>query len=114
MTKNAVIQRVDTIIKFIDVAQNDVGTKSLEEFAESDLLVRGTCFALVQIGEHMNKLEKVLSDDHPNIPWEQAIKMRTLIVHVYNKVKAEPVYWTVKNDLPALKDMFLEVRNELI
>ena len=114
MTKDTIGLRVGTIIKFIDVALNDVGNKSLSEFSESDLLVRGTCFALVQIGEQMNSLEKILSDDYPNIPWGKAIGMRNLIVHVYNKVKAEPVYWTVKNDLPTLRKMFQEVKENLI
>ena len=51
MKEETLIVRVDTLIKFIDTAINDVGTKSLEEFGESDLLVRGTCFCLIQIGE---------------------------------------------------------------
>lgn len=114
MMEDSIIQRVDTIIKFIDVASNDVGTKTLEEFSESDLLVRATCFLLVQIGEHMNKLEKELGSMYPNIPWSEAVKMRNLIVHVYNVVKAEPVYWTVKNDLPALKESFIEIRSNII
>ena len=104
--------RLDTVIKFIDMVLNDVGQKSLVEFSESDLLVRATCFALVQIGEQMGKLEKELSDKYPNIPWTEAIKMRNLIVHVYNKVKAEPVYWTVKNDLPKLKESFEIIKNK--
>lgn len=114
MTEKHTILRVDTVIKFIDTAINDVGTKSLKEFGESDLLVRGTCFCIVQITEQMNNLEKELSKDYPNVPWDKAVKMRNLIVHVYNKVKYEPVYWTVKNDLPALRQSFVEIRNNLI
>ena len=114
MTKESIILRVETIIKFIDTAINDVGTKSKDEFGKSDLLVRGTCFCLVQVGEQMNSLEKVLSKDYPDVPWDKAIGMRNLIVHVYNKVKHEPIYWTVKNDLPHLRQLFVEIRENLI
>ena len=114
MTEKHTVLRVDTIIKFIDTAINDVGSKTKEEFGESDLLVRGACFCLVQIGEQMNNLEKELSKDYPNIPWDKAIGMRNLIVHVYNKVKYEPIYWTIKNDLPSLRQSFVEIRNNLI
>ena len=114
MTKDSILQRVDSIIKFIDVATNDVGSKTLEEFSKSDLLVRATCFSLVQIGEHMNKIENELGSKYPNIPWDKAIKMRNLIVHVYNAVKTEPVYWTVKNDLPSLRESFVEVKCNII
>ena len=114
MKKETLILRVDAIIKFIDTAENDVGTMSLEDFGKSDLLVRGTCFCLMQIGEQMNNLEKTLSKDYPQIPWTKAIGMRNLIVNVYNKVKHEPVYWTVKNDLPSLRQSFVEVRKNLI
>ena len=114
MTKDSILQRVDSIIKFIGVATNDVGSKTLEEFSKSDLLVRATCFSLVQIGEHMNKIENELGSKYPNIPWDKAIKMRNLIVHVYNVVKSEPVYWTVKNDLPSLRESFVEVKCNII
>ena len=114
MTEKHTLLRVDTVIKFIDTAINDVGTKSKDEFGNSDLLVRGTCFCLVQIGEQMTNLEKEFSEDYPNVPWAKAKMMRNLIVHVYNKVKHEPIYWTVKNDLPSLRQSFVEIRNNLI
>ena len=114
MTEKHTLLRVDTVVKFIDTAINDVGTKSKDEFGNSDLLVRGTCFCLVQIGEQMTNLEKELSEDYPNVPWAKAKMMRNLIVHVYNKVKHEPIYWTVKNDLPSLRQSFVEIRNNLI
>lgn len=114
MKEESMILRVDTLIKFIDTAINDVGTMGLEDFGKSDLLVRGTCFCLIQIGEQMNNLEKKLSNDYPKAPWDKAIALRNLIVHVYNKVKVEPIYWTVINDLPLLRQTFVEIRKDLL
>lgn len=110
---NSSLSRIITILKHIDTIQNDVGDMSLSEFKQSDLLVRATCFSLCQIGEHMNKLEKDFGSRYPNIPWRDAIDMRNLIVHVYNKVKAEIVYKTVKNNLKDLTDGLLVIKKDL-
>lgn len=114
MTRESILLRIETIIRFIDTAHDDVGDKTLDEFSESDLLVRATCFCLVQIGEQMTNLEKELSNEYPDIPWSKAIRMRNLIVHIYNRVKSEPVYFTVKNDLPLLKESFEMIRKKYI
>lgn len=112
-SKEDLILRIDAILKFIDTSKKDVGNMTLQEFSNQDLLVRGTCFSLVQIGEQMSKLETKLKDEYPNLPWSESIKMRNLIVHVYNRVKAEPVYWTVKNDLDQLREDLISIREDL-
>lgn len=105
--------RIETILKHINLIQEDINNMSFEEFKESDLLVRATCFSLCQIGEHMNRLEKDFSEKYPNIPWRNAIDMRNLIIHVYSKVKAEVVYLTAKNNLDDLKQALLEMKSDL-
>lgn len=45
--------RNDSILKHIDLIINDLEGKSLEEFQQSDLHVRATCFSLMQIGEQL-------------------------------------------------------------
>ena len=102
-------QRIETIIRFIDGVEKDLENTSLEDFNKSDLLVRATCFSLVQIGEHMNRLEKKIGTEYPNLPWSEAIKLRNLVVHVYNQVKSEIIYEVAKIDLPKLKANFLKI-----
>lgn len=95
--------RLESILNHISLIKNDLKDMTLEDFAKSDLHVRGTCFSLMQIGEQLSKLEGIYKDDYPNIPWKEAIKLRTLIVHVYNKVDAEEIYSVAKNDLDSLE-----------
>ena len=95
--------RVESILEHISLVIDDLKNVSLEEFQQSSLHVRGTCFSLMQIGEQLTKLESLFAKDYPNIPWKEAIKLRTLIVHVYNKVDAEEIYKIAKNDLEPLK-----------
>lgn len=105
--------RIDSLLMQIDKIQNDLNGYTLDEFAKSDLLVRATCFSLVQIGEQMNRLEESLGKKFPNLPWREARRMRNLIVHVYNKVDAEEVFATYKNDLESLKREFLKIKEVL-
>ena len=113
MTNSKTLPRIDTILKHIQTIKNDVGNKTLEEFQKSDLLVRATCFSLVQIGEHMARLEEKIGSDYPNLPWRKAKNMRNLIVHVYNHVKGEIIYNTIQNDLDELENEITLVKNEL-
>lgn len=107
------IQRINVLLKHISTVENDLKDLTLDQFKESDLMVRATCFSLVQIGEQMNKLEELLKELYPNLPWRYARDMRNLIVHVYNNVKAEVIYSTAKSDLPELSEAFINIKKEL-
>lgn len=110
---NSVLHRIQILLKHINTIQSDCANCSLRDFKKSDLLVRATCFSVAQIGEQMTKLEKALKPKYSELPWHNAINMRTLIVHVYDKVKAEIIYNTIKKDLDGLKANFLAIANDL-
>lgn len=70
---------MDFLLKQISLIKHDLANKSYEEFEKSDLLVRATAFSLAQIGEQMNKLDKVFKDHYPELPWGDARRMRNII-----------------------------------
>ena len=104
--------RIESILKHIDFIIDDLEDKSLEEFQQSDLHVRATCFSLMQIGEQLTKLHKIYGEKYPNVPWNEAIKLRTLIVHIYNKVSPTQIYRIAKNDLKPLREEILKIKVE--
>lgn len=112
MDQTLIKLRVESILKHIDSISDDLKEKSLEEFQKSDLYVRATCFSLMQIGEQLTHLHKIIGNDYPNIPWSEAIKLRTLIVHIYNKVNASRIYDIAKNDLEPLKTEISKIKIE--
>lgn len=111
---NTDVMRIDLLLKHIDIIHSDLDSLTLKDFEKSDLLVRATCFSLVQIGEQMNKLEEKYRNNYPDVPWSEARKMRNIIVHVYNKVDAEQVWLTATKDLNQLKDMFERIKTDII
>ena len=102
--------RIESIITHIELIENDLKDMTLDDFKKSDLYVRGTCFSLMQIGEQLSKLHDIFGEEYPEIPWREAIKLRTLIVHVYNKVDAEEIYKVAQNDLPSLKESIKAIK----
>lgn len=105
--------RVNFLLKQIALIENDLCNKTYEEFEKSDLLVRATSFSIMQIGEQMNKLEKLFRDRYPKLPWSDARDMRNIIVHVYSKIDAWQVYETATKDLDALKEAFNKIKTDL-
>lgn len=108
------ILRINTLLKHIETIINDLDGMSLCVFSKSDLLVRATCFSLIQIGEQMNRLEKDLKELYPNVQWFRARELRNLIVHVYNKVEPVTIYKTAVDYLPILKEEFATIKKELL
>lgn len=106
--------RIDLVLKHIDEVLNDVNDVSLNELKKSSLLVRAVSFSIAQIGEQMNKLEKALGTKYPDLPWKSAVAMRNVIVHDYGRADVDQIYSTITNDLPLLKQSFLEIRRNEI
>ena len=71
-----IVQRIDGILKHIIVVQREMNNISFNDFKKQTLLPDAISFNLAQIGERMNKLEEVLKDKYPDLPWKEARKMR--------------------------------------
>ena len=80
---------------------------------ESETLIAATSFALLQIGERMVKLEQLLSEKYPSLPWKSAIKMRNLLVHDYDVVDLRTVYETATKDIDDLEWWFLKIKDDI-
>jgi uncharacterized protein with HEPN domain len=77
--------------------------KSLEEF-ETDSRTQDTVmFNLIILGEAANGLSDEFIENHNNIPWNDVIGMRNIIVHGYDILKTSVVWDIIINDLPTLE-----------
>ena len=108
------LYRIDTILEHIEIVLNDTKGLSIEELSNKDLLLRATCFSIMQIGEIMVQLEKALSQEFPNLPWNGARIMRNFIVHDYGEVSIRAIFDTINNDLPCLKIELLKIKEKYL
>ncbi len=108
-----IICRIDGVLKVIKQVQSRVLNVSCEEFINNNDLSEAVSFNIFLIGERMNKLEELLADKYPHLPWKEARGMRNIIAHDYDNVNFKKVYLTATRDLPVLKKELLKIKDDI-
>ncbi len=61
------------------------------------------------IGEAANRLPKEFMEEHKEIPWQKAISMRNILIHVYDEIDLTIVWETITETLPPFKKQVEEL-----
>ena len=69
--------------------------------------------ALEIIGEAANHLAPQFRTRHPEVPWQDMIGMRNVVVHGYFGVDIDVIWRTVQEDVPMLKRQVQQILNSL-
>ncbi len=101
---------LEKIINDINFVINNTMNMTLEEFDSDELINSAVNFKFVQISENVSKLTNSFIALNSDIPWNKIKGLRNKIVHDYDNVFFDVIYYTIKNDLPSL----LEKLNILI
>lgn len=76
-----------------------------------------SCMIIESIGEGVKKIDKLLpgflTENAPEIPWRSIKGLRDHIAHGYFNIDAEIVFDVAINEIPALKDCFIRLKNLL-
>lgn len=96
------IGRIERDIDFIIQNTKDL---SLDGFNENEMLQDSMMFRLVQISENAGHISQNYKSDHPEIPWKDISGLRNRIVHDYGNISMKLVFSTLKNDIPALRNV---------
>ena len=90
------------ILEAARLAVEYIGDRSKDEFLKDiqcqDAVVRR--FGI--IGEAARRISDELKSTHPEIPWNEMIGMRNVMIHEYDDVDMVIVWDTVKKDIPSL------------
>ena len=76
---------------------------TVEELMASELLQVWVVYHLQVIGEAANNLSPGLVAAHPDVPWQDVIALRHILVHRYFGIDPAIVWRLVTEDLPALE-----------
>ena len=110
---NKVIQRIDGALKLIKGIQDKIDGISFKNFIKDQSLIDGASFRIMQLGEKMIKLEDILSEKYPELPWKQARRMRNIIVHDYDNANPKIIYDTITKDMETLRIGFLKIKDDI-
>lgn len=65
------------------------------------------------LGEAVKKIPNNIRSQYPNIAWQAIAGMRDILVHEYWSIDTDVVWASVKEDMPKLKVVILDILNEL-
>lgn len=94
--------RLADIIKAADYVGTFVANCSFESFFADKMRYFAVLKNIEIIGEAAYMLTSDFKDTHPEIPWEQIVKMRHILVHGYSAILPEILWETAINDVPHL------------
>lgn len=77
--------------------------RDIEAFADDEMQQVWVVYHLQIIGEAAHRLSSQLKARHPEVPWEQIIGMRHVLVHGYFAIDLDIVWAVIMKDLPPLE-----------
>ncbi|NPA31496.1 MAG: DUF86 domain-containing protein [Chloroflexi bacterium] len=75
-----------------------------EQFLADPKTQSAVLYQLLVIGEAVKRLSPTFRAQHPHIPWSLMAGMRDHLIHGYDVVDWDEVWYTVQRDIPALLD----------
>ena len=108
-----VIQRIDGALKQIDSVKRGIDGISFDDFLNDGKTMDLVSFRLLQLGERMIKLEQLLRDKYPELPWSKARTMRNIIAHDYEMANPKTIYDTATKDMDILKRHFSKIKDDI-
>lgn len=67
------------------------------------MLKRAVGMTVINIGKLIKNVSQETRKQYPQIPWRAVAGMRDMAAHKYQTLRMEDVYYTAKEDFPALK-----------
>lgn len=103
MYLNDIQMAISTIEKYM---QN----QTLEVFADDPMRQDAVIRQLELVGEAAGKLSKKFKQEYPQFPARSARMLRNFLIHDYDQIDVETIWYTVEKNIPHLKKQLSEVR----
>jgi uncharacterized protein with HEPN domain len=78
-------------------------SSDIEAFADDEMQQVWVIHHLQTVGEAAYGLSQRFKANHPQIPWDQIVGMRHVLVHGYFEIDLDIVWAVIEKDLPPLK-----------
>ena len=103
-----IIKKILSEIAIIDELVEGFG---LEEFLIDEKTKRAVCMTLINMGELVKNLSEEFRLGHKSVPWKAVAGLRDITAHRYQTLKMGDVWFTLQNEIPALKTKLSQIIN---
>ena len=97
------------ILDAMQASEKFVEGIGFEEFKEDDKTSSAVVRKFEIIGEASRQVPKEFRIKYPQIPWKEMAGMRDRLIHLYFGIKYELVWHTIKDVIPVVKPVILEI-----
>ncbi len=104
---------IKDIIDSIDDIERFIGNMSFDEFLQDRKTINAVIRSLEIIGEASKKIPPEIRDKNTSVPWKRMTGMRDKLIHEYFGVDMEIVWMVIKEELPPLKSMIMNILKDL-
>ncbi len=101
------------ILQSIVEVQRFTRRMTYRSFVKDRKTVNAVIRSLEVMGEAAKRIPEEIRTNHPEIPWKRMAGMRDKLIHEYAGVDLEMVWDVVQEELPPLKPLLEELKNEL-
>jgi uncharacterized protein with HEPN domain len=84
-----------------------------ETFKKNDLVQDGVIRQIEIIGEAVKRLSDDITNQSPQVPWQDIAGMRDKLIHDYFGVDIDTVWLTVQKDIPEFKKEIIGIIQRL-
>ena len=106
------VGRLKHIVEYASNVERMTSNVSFEQFEHDDVLYFAVMKNIEVVGEAAYMLSKEFIVSHLELPWQQIIGMRHVLVHGYATVSKQKLWNTAKHDIPPLKQQVLRYLEE--
>ena len=100
------------MIQYIDKSLKYIEGYTFEEFGNDEKTIDATVFAISQIGELVKNISKETMSKYNNIQWNMIKGLRNRIVHDYEGINLNSIWYVLNNDVIELKNALQEIINK--
>ena len=100
---------IEDILNSCNLILDYINGVAFEQLVDNQMLVDAIIRNIEVIGEAANKLDGEFKTSHPDFPVRGAVTMRNKLIHDYNMIDHQVVWDTVKNDIPDLRELCVEL-----
>ena len=92
------------MIEYIDKSSKYIEGYTFEQFCQDEKTIDATIFNISQIGELVKNISKETMEKYVDIEWNMIKGLRNRIVHDYEGINLNSIWYVLKNDIVELKE----------